>query len=133
MLGSGDNSASRLNTAANKVQACTDVATNVQQMQRVRDQRQVEYDQAQTLQTGALSNGAELKSDLMQALSASLSADNDYLTWAQQQEADCQAGTTPPGIDSANSHADHDKTAFIGLWNPIAAQYDLQQETTSTM
>ena len=133
MLGSGDNSASRLNTAANKVQACTDVATNVQQMQRVRDQRQVEYDQAQTLQTGALSNGAELKSDLTQALSASLSADNDYLTWAQQQEAVCQAGTAPPGIDSANTQALNDKTSFIGLWNPIAEQYDLQQETTSTM
>jgi len=109
------------------------VPRSVRQIRRVRDQRQTEYDQAQTLQTGALSNGAELKSDLTQALSASLSADNDYLTWAQQQEADCQPGTTPPGIDSANTQALNDKTSFIGRWNPIAEQYGLQQETQATM
>ena len=133
VLASGDDSAKRLNTAADNVKACTDVAASVQQMQRVRDQRQTEYEQAQTLQTGALSNGAELKSDLTQALSVSLSADNDYLTWAQQQQPVCQAGTAPPGIGAANSQADHDKTSFIGLWNPIAEQYGLQQETQASM
>jgi serine/threonine protein kinase len=133
VLASGDNSASRLNTAADNVKACTDVAAGVQQIQRVRDQRQTEYEQAQTLQTGALSNGAELKSDLTQALSVSLSADNDYLTWAQQQQPDCQAGTAPPGIGAANSQADNDKASFIGLWNPIAEQYGLQRETQASM
>jgi hypothetical protein len=133
VLASGDDSASRLNTAADNVKTCTDVAASVQQMQRVRDQRQTEYEQAQTLQTGALSNGAELKSDLTQALSVSLSADNDYLTWAQQQQPDCQAGTAPPGIGAANKQADNDKASFVVLWNPIAEQYGLQQETQEGM
>lgn len=133
LLASGDNSDDLLVSATNNAQNCIDLPRSVRQIRQVRDQRQAEYDQAQTLQTGALSNGAELKSDLTQALSASLSADNDYLTWAQQQEADCQAGTAPPGISSANTQALNDKTSFIGLWNPIADQYGLQQETTSTM
>jgi serine/threonine protein kinase len=133
LLASGDNSDGLLVSATNNAQNCIDRPRSVRQIRQVRDQRQAEYDQAQTLQTGALSNGAELKSDLTQALSASLSADNDYLTWAQQQEADCQAGTAPPGISSANTQALNDKTSFIGLWNPIADQYGLQQETTSTM
>jgi serine/threonine protein kinase len=133
VLASGDNSDDLLVSATNNAQGCIDVPRSVRQIRRVRDQRQTEYDQAQTLQTGALSNGAQLKSDLTQALSVSLSVDNDYLTWAQQQEADCQAGTTPPGIDSANTQAGNDKTSFIGLWNPIAEQYGLQQETQATM
>ena len=133
VLASGDNSDGLLVSATNNAQNCVDLPRSVRQIRQVRDQRQAEYDQAQTLQTGALSNGAELKSDLTQSLSASLSADNDYLTWAQQQEADCQAGTAPPGISSANTQALNDKTSFIGLWNPIAEQYGLQQETTSTM
>ena len=120
-------------SATNNAQGCIDLPRSVRQIRHVRDQRQTEYDQAQTLQTGALSNGAELKSDLMQALSASLIADNDYLNWAQQQEADCQAGTAPPGIDSANTQAGNDKTSFIVLWNPIAEQYGLQQETQASM
>ena len=126
MLASGDDSAKRLNTAADNVKACTDVAASVQQMQRVRDQRQTEYEQAQTLQTGALSNGAELKSDLTQALSVSLSADNDYLTWAQQQQPVCQAGTAPPGIDSSGRAGDQlTRRLFVNLWNPIASEYSL--------
>ena len=133
LLASGDNSDGLLVSATNNAQNCVALPRSVRQIRQVRDQRQVEYDHAQTLQTGALSNGAELKSDLTQALSASLSADNGYLTWAQQQEADCQAGTAPPGISSANTQALNDKTSFIGLWNPIADQYGLQQETTSTM
>jgi len=133
VLASGDNSDDLLVSATNNAQGCIDLPRSVRQIRHVRDQRQTEYDQAQTLQTGALSNGAELKSDLTQSLSASLSADNDYLTWAQQQEADCQAGTAPPGISSANTQALNDKTSFIGLWNPIAEQYGLQQETQATM
>jgi hypothetical protein len=133
VLASGDNSASRLNTAADNVKACSDVAASVRQMQRVRDQRQTEYEQAQTLQTGALSNGAELKSDLTQALSVSLSADNDYLTWAQQQQPVCQAGTAPPGIGAANSQAQTDKTIFVNLWNPLAIQYSLPTTSVPAM
>lgn len=103
------------------------------QIQQVRDQRQTEYNQAQSLSTEALQNGAELKSDLTQALLYSLNADNDYLTWAQQQVSNCQAGSQSSAALAAGSQAVNYKTMFVNLWNPIAAQYALPPTSVGSM
>jgi len=105
----------------------------VRQIQRVRDQRQTEYDQAQNLSTGALPGGAELKTDLTQALSYSLMADNDYLTWAQQQVTDCQVGSQSSAAVTAGAQARNYKAMFVSRWNPIAAQYALPPASVGSM
>jgi len=133
LLTSGATSSIRLTDATDNVQACTDLSRGVRQIQRVRDQRQAEYDQAQNLSTGALPGGAELKTDLTQALSYSLMADNDYLTWAQQQVADCQVGSQSSAAVTAGARARNYKAMFVSRWNPIAAQYALPPASVGSM
>ena len=129
LLQTGHGSSVRLSDAAAAIRACTEVTQNVQVIQQVRDQRQAEYSQAQTLATSALANGARLKASLLQALRDSLSADNAYLTWAQQQEANCQPGSQSGATATADSQAASSKTTFVQMWNPVATQYGLPQET----
>ncbi len=133
LLTSGATSSTVLTNAVDKVQACTNLPHSVQQIQQVRDQRQTEYNQAQALSTGALHNGALLKSDLTKALFYSLTADSDYLAWAQQQESSCQAGSQSSTALTADSQAVNYKTLFVNLWNPTAAQYGLPATSVSSM
>ena len=133
LLTSGATSSTVLTDAVDKVQACTNLPRSVRQIQQVRDQRQTEYNQAKTLSTSALHNGAVLKSDLTKALLYSLTADSDYLAWAQQQEAACQAGSQSGTALTADSQAVNYKTLFVNRWNPIAAQYGLPATSVSSM
>lgn len=130
---SGSNSSITLTDAADNVQSCTNLSHSVRQIRQVRDQRQTEYDQAQQLSTDALPNGAALKADLVQALQDSLNADNDYLSWAQQQAASCQYGSQSSTALAADQQAVRDKTTFVQLWNTIAPQYGLAQASVGSM
>ena len=104
----------------------------MRQIQQVHSKRQIEYDNAQGLSTSALPTGVMLKSDLIQALSYSLSSDDDYLAWAQQSVSNCQFGSQF-NAGFADSQATKYKTMFVNLWTPIANQYDLPQTSTGTM
>ena len=102
-------------------------------IQQVRDERQTEYNNAQNLQTGSLPNGAQLKFDLVKALSYSLQADNDYLTYAQdEQSSSCQSGSQASAM-AAGDQAVTYKRAFVNLWNPIAGTYGLPPQTQSSI
>ncbi len=125
LLATGANSSTTLTYAADNVQSCTNLAHSVRQIQQVRDQRQTEYDQAQKLSTGALANGSQLKAGLVQSLLDSLTADNDYLSWAQQQAASCQPGSQSGAALAADRRAERDKTKFVQMWNALAARYAL--------
>ena len=133
LLTSGATSSTVLTDAVDKVQACTSLPGSVRQIQQVRDQRQTEYNQAKALSTSALQNGAVLKSDLTKALFYSLTADSDYLAWAQQQESACQAGSQSGAALTADSQAVNYKTLFVNMWNPVAAQYGLPATSVSSM
>jgi serine/threonine protein kinase len=133
LLISGATSSTVLTDAVDKVQACTNLPRSVRQIQQVRDQRQTEYNQAKALSTSALQNGAVLKSDLTKALFYSLTADSDYLAWAQQQESACQAGSQSGAALTADSQAVNYKTLFVNMWNPLAAQYGLPATSVSSM
>ena len=61
------------------------LAGAVSQLQNVVNQRTSEYRRASALTVSALPDGAKVKSELITALSRSLKADQDYLTWARQQ------------------------------------------------
>ena len=104
-------------------------------MQTVVSQRNTEVKQASALSTAALPNGAQVKSDLLTALQASLTADSDYLAWAQQERSGCKPGGTTSSYNAAissDSQAATAKQTFAGVWNPIAATYGLPKQTDDT-
>jgi hypothetical protein len=133
LLVTGSASSDQLSQAVDNVQNCTDVPSSTATIQAVRDQRQGEFNRAQALATDALPNGAGLKSDLTNALSFSLKADDDYLQWAQQQSADCQAGNQSAAAMTAGGQAAKYKTQFVGLWNPVANTYGLPATTVANI
>jgi hypothetical protein len=105
-------------------QLASDVAT----IKTVADQRQSEYSQAFGLQVGALANGSQLKNGLLDALQASLNADNDYLRWGRQEQGRCFPATQSAAFNQAgqnDTQAATAKSTFATEWNPVAAQYGL--------
>ena len=133
LLNSGSGSADALNNAVNDVSNCGDIASDISEIQSVENQRQDEYDQAQSTQMNDLPNGAQVKSDLIQALHYSLVADQDYLNYANQMESSsCQSGSQA-AAQAADGQAVTYKDDFLSLWNPIASEYGLPQLTVSSI
>ena len=107
------------------------LSSDVSTIQTVARQRNSEYHRAFNLQVSALTNGSQLKNDLLTALQASLNADNDYLKWAREEQS---SGCFPAGNSAAfNNAGGYDnqavtaKTTFANEWNPVAQQYGLPQ------
>jgi hypothetical protein len=114
-------------------QLAADVAT----IRTVAEQRQKEYSQASGLQVGALANGSQLKTDLLTALRASLKADNDYLSWAsQEQRQGCFPASSSSAFNNAggwDAQAVTAKSNFANEWNPIAQLYALPTVTQASI
>jgi serine/threonine protein kinase len=126
-----------LHDAVRQVGACTNLSNAVSRLQGVVNQRVGEYSRASALPTSALPDGAAMKSELIRALSSSLEADRDYLTWARQQLA---GGCTPSDQSSvynvangASQVADAAKKAFVQVWNPVAAKYGIKPDSASSI
>jgi hypothetical protein len=126
-----------LHDAVRQVDACTNLPNAVSQLQGVVNQRVGESSRASSLPTSALPDGAAVKSELIGALSSSLKADRDYLTWAQQQLA---GGCTPSNQSSAynaavgaSQQANTEKEAFIQVWNPVAARYGIKPDSARSI
>ncbi len=134
LLGSSAAARTALQHAVSQAGSCTDLAGAVSQIQGVVSERSAEYNQAVALSTSALASGATLKSDLLTVLRDSLDADRDYLRWAQQQDS---AGCTPASpsgtFTAADQQAGTAKTAFLRIWNPIAAKYGLPQKSAASI
>jgi serine/threonine-protein kinase len=129
LLTSSSAARTALHEAVSQVGACTNLSGAVSQLQGVVNQRASEYGRASALPISALPDGAEVKSELITALSSSLKADREYLTWAQQQLG---GGCTPSeqssaynAAFSASQLADAAKAAFVQAWNPVAARYGI--------
>jgi hypothetical protein len=137
LLGSSLVSRRALADAVGNVRGCAHVPLSVGHIQRVVDRRSAEYNQAKTLKLGALAGGPTIKADLLAALRNSLDADRAYLTWARQQmQAGChpaaKSGAYSAAI-AADSQAANSKQAFVRVWNPVAAKYDLPQKTATSI
>lgn len=105
------------------------LSADVSTIKTVAMQRRDEYAQAQALQTDALPNGAQMKTDLLNALQYSMNADDDYLQWAQQEQTACTPvadSSAHSAAITASSQASSAKTAFANLWDSIAASYGQQ-------
>jgi serine/threonine protein kinase len=133
LLASSAAARTALQGAVSQVRNCTNLPGAVSTIQNVVDQRSSQDNQASALPTAALASGTIVKSDLITVLRDSLNADRDYLTWARQQ---LDTGCTPAAQSSAynaayqaDQQADAAKQAFAQVWNPVAAQYGVQQES----
>jgi hypothetical protein len=118
-----------LRDAVRQIRACTNLPGAVGELQDVVSRRITESRLAATLPTGALADGAAVKSGLISVLGKSLQADRDYLAWAQQLQASgCtqsgQAGAYQTALN-ANQVADAAKQAFAQVWNQVAPKYGI--------
>jgi serine/threonine protein kinase len=136
LLSSSATTRQALQTAVTQVQACTNLSGAVGQIQQVVNQRSGQYEQASTLSTANLASGSTVKSDLITALRDSLTADRDYLTWAQQQSAGCTPGAQSAAYTTAynaDQQANAAKAQFAQVWDPIAARYGLSQQSPESI
>jgi hypothetical protein len=133
LLGSSGATRRTLEVAVSEVRNCGRVPRAVNQMQRVVNQRSLEYRRASALSLTAIANGAAVKSDLLAALRHSLDADRDYLAWARQERAGpCKPASQSAAYNaafSADSQAGTSKQAFVQAWNPVATKYGMPQES----
>jgi serine/threonine protein kinase len=137
LLGSSAATRQALDGAINEVLNCTNLSSAASQIQNAVSQRGSEYRQVSTLPVAALPQGAAVKSDLMAALRASLDADQDYLTWAQQQlNLGCsqpEQSTAYGAANSADQAADAAKQTFVQVWNPVAVKYGVPQQSADSI
>jgi len=122
-----------LHQAVGQVSTCANLSGAVGQLRNVVSQRSGEYSRVAGLPTSALPGGAAVKSQLLTALSRSLTADRDFLTWAQhQQGGGCTPGNQSGGYQaafSASLQAEAAKQAFVRVWNPVAARYGIKSSS----
>ncbi|POM25737.1 hypothetical protein BTM25_01200 [Actinomadura rubteroloni] len=89
-------------------------------LQAVRDARQSQLAKAQSLDVGALTNGAEMRDALVRALQASVDSNSRYLDQAPGCPTD-----SDPVIAAANERASAAKREFLGYWNTVAPAENL--------
>jgi hypothetical protein len=133
LLASSADARTALHQAVKQVGSCANLDGAASQLRNVVNQRTSEYHRASALTVSALPGGAAVKSALMTALSRSLQADQDYLTWARQQKAGgcipSSQSATYNAAFSTSQRADAAKTAFVQVWNPVAARYGLAKSS----
>jgi serine/threonine-protein kinase len=133
LLASSADARTALHQAVKQVGSCANLSGAASQLQNVVNQRTSEYRRASALTVSALPGGAQVKSALMTALSRSLKADQDYLTWARQQKATGCIPSSQSAIYNAafstSQRADAAKAAFVQVWNPVAARYGLAKSS----
>jgi hypothetical protein len=125
LLNSSATSRNAVSTAVNDAGSCTDLSGAITAIQNVSQERSDELSQATSLQVNALPDGQSLQSDLVNALTYSLAADQDFLRWAQSL---LNGGCSDPAPEtsayqagfSESAKAGVAKTQFVQLWNPIA-------------
>jgi hypothetical protein len=90
----------------------------------------------------SLPGRSALPAAMIQALTsawrASMTVDQDLARWAQDEASKgCRSGNhADPSLQASNGpdqQATAGKTAFVSLWNPIAARYGLSTYTTSQL
>jgi tRNA A-37 threonylcarbamoyl transferase component Bud32 len=121
--------------AVSDVLQCSNLSNAISQIQGVVDQRNNEVTTASALSVSALTNGATVKSGLVAALRSSLTADQDYLSWAQQESSSCQPNAQTSAYQaavSADSQAAAAKQTFVGVWNPVARTYGLPTQSATS-
>jgi hypothetical protein len=119
-----------VNAAYNGVQNCgSNLAQDVQTFQSAAAARRRLLGELNSM-PGRATLSQPMLADLTSAWQASITADDDFAKWAQDQVS---AGCSPnnkfdPHYEAANGpdlQATASKRAFVRLWNPVARMYGL--------
>ncbi|MEV0827988.1 hypothetical protein [Nonomuraea rubra] len=134
LLDESEPSRGDLARAIRTILRCSNVNSGIKSIERVTRQRAEQAAAAEELNTDALPSGQQLKSALVEALSASHRADKAYLKWAKRYKAhDCSGATVGDADYDAGNAASEKATAakieFVDLWNPVARQEGLAERT----
>ena len=126
LLADAKDSRLALVSAVADVDGCRDSQGAISTLSRVAKERQNELSRAYRLTVDQLPNGEQLQQALEQAFSASLTADQRFLAWAQTV-AGC-SGTAPHTENyqtaaQASQQATAAKQNFVSMWNSVAGSY----------
>lgn len=138
LLNASSASRQKLGPALTAVDGCSNLNGAVSTLQQVTTERQNEVTQGQNLAVDQLSNGKQLQSTLVQALTASWQADQKFTAWAQGvAQAGC-TGHAPhddnyTGAQQSSGAATTAKQQFVALWNPVAQTYGLPARSENTV
>ena len=117
-----------INNAYNDVASCGPMLSQ----DRATFQQAVTSRQSLLSRLGSMPDASALPagmiSSLTQAWQASITADQDFAAWAQDESANCTPNGSDANLSAAtvpDNQATQDKTAFVASWNPIAQQYGL--------
>lgn len=104
---------------------CDSAAADLGPLKEVTEERRQQAEQAGFLQVDAIPEGDALKQALMEMTSASLQADEEYVTWAEQAQSSvtCTEASQDSSIVTANKTATSAKRRFADLWSSIASQH----------
>jgi len=118
----------KLGPAVTATAACQNVASQVETIRSIADNRQDLLDALQQTPVDQVPGGGELVAQLTAALEESLGADQAYLAWAEaKRDSGCAASAGQGDYDIAglyDSWASEAKRRFVDNWNAtIAPQY----------
>jgi hypothetical protein len=114
-----------------RLRTCDDVSAGVPGFQQVVRDRQQELSQSKGLKVDGLRDGSRLRRSMITAYQSSLDADQAYLAWAQDVQAQNCGGRPAPltahykDAISANGKAGPAKRQVVTLWKPIASSHGL--------
>ncbi|HWC37416.1 MAG TPA: serine/threonine-protein kinase [Acidimicrobiales bacterium] len=119
--------------ATQGVQNCTQSpASGANQLQSAISTRNSILNQLGSVPVDSLPSGSQMVSALGAAMRSSVTSDQDYIAWMGDVAAQgCPLSTATDAsfqaATAASSQATSAKQSFVSLWNPIAAQFGLQQ------
>ena len=141
LLSQNDGTRSQVTNAVTDIDDCTsggDLSSDVSALQQAAQTRENLLDQLGQLDVSALPDGSQVVSDLEQAWTDSVQADQAFANWAQDvQNQSCGNGAVhTSNWDTASSDsqlATADKQTFVTVWTPIAQQYGLTVRTADQL
>jgi hypothetical protein len=138
LLNASSASRQKLGPALTAVDGCSNVNGAVTTLQQVTAERQNQVAQGQSLAVDQLTNGKQVQTTLVAALTASWQADQKFTAWAQGVAQNGCTGHAPHddnynGAQTFSGSATTAKQQFVALWNPIAQTYGLQVRSENTV
>lgn len=95
-------------------------------LQRIKGERQSQLATAQGLDVSAVDGGQQVKDALVRALEASVASNAKYIELSPGCPSDAD-------VADVNQQATDAKSAFIALWNPVAAKANLASRSESSI
>ncbi|WP_323182351.1 MULTISPECIES: hypothetical protein [unclassified Streptomyces] len=141
LLADSNDSRASVIKAVEDIKGCTNLDQAATDLRDAARQREELVTRLQELKVDKLPNNAKLTAALTKAWKSSAEADNSYAAWADDMKSDgdkCKDGKAKATRNAsegnkASGDATRAKETAAGLWNSIAAKYDLTKRDKSQL